>query len=163
MLLGLEHGVGGLQLLRLRPEVLIRVAQRFLGLLAPGDIVADDRGALAAMRDLLAPGGRVVLVIPALRPLYGSIDEAIGHHRRYTRDEIVHKLADAGLTVEHLSFFNVLGVAGWFLNARILRRRTVPGVQARLNDRLVPLLRLERRLRPPLGMSLLAVGRVDPA
>jgi glycosyltransferase involved in cell wall biosynthesis len=124
--------------------------------------VEDDRGALSAMRDLLAPGGRVVLVIPALRALYGSIDEAIGHHRRYTRDEIVHKLADAGLTVEHLSFFNLLGVAGWFLNARILRRRSVPGVQARLNDRLVPLLRLERRLRPPFGMSLLAVGRVAP-
>jgi glycosyltransferase involved in cell wall biosynthesis len=124
--------------------------------------VEDDRGALAAMRDLLVPGGRVVLVIPALRPLYGSIDEAIGHHRRYTRDEIVHKLGDAGLAVEHLSFFNVLGVAGWFLNARILRRRSVPGVQARLNDRLVPLLRLERRLRPPIGMSLLAVGRLAP-
>jgi len=38
----------------------------------------------------------------------------------------------------------------------------VPGVQARLNDRLVPLLRFERRLRPPFGMSLLAVGRVAP-
>jgi hypothetical protein len=124
--------------------------------------VEDDRRALAAMRELLVPGGRVVLVIPALRPLYGSIDEAIGHYRRYTRDEIVHKLADARLAVEHLSFFNVLGVAGWFLNARILRRRSVPGVQARLNDRLVPLLRLERRLRPPIGMSLLAVGRVAP-
>ena len=53
----------------------------------------------------------------------------------------------------------MLGVAGWFLNARILRRRTVPGLQARMNDRLVPLLRLEQRLRPPIGMSLLAVAR----
>ena len=56
----------------------------------------------------------------------------------------------------------MLGVAGWFLNARLLRRRTVPGLQARLNDRLVPLLRLERRLSPPFGMSLLAIGRSDP-
>jgi SAM-dependent methyltransferase len=122
--------------------------------------VEDDEGALRAMRDLLAPGGRVVLVIPALRALYGSIDRAIGHHRRYTRDEIARKLADAGLAVEHLGYFNMVGVAGWFLNARILGRRSVPGVQARLNDRLVPLLRLEQRLRPPFGMSLLAVGRV---
>ena len=58
-----------------------------------------------------------------------------------------------------MSYFNLLGVAGWYLNARVLRRRTVPGLQARLNDLLVPLLRVERRLRPPLGMSLLAVGR----
>jgi hypothetical protein len=49
---------------------------------------------------------------------------------------------------------------GWWLNAVVLRRRSVPGFQARVNDRLTPLLRLERRLRPPLGMSILAVGRV---
>jgi glycosyltransferase involved in cell wall biosynthesis len=127
--------------------------------------VADDGAALRAMRDLLVPGGRVVLIIPALPALYGAIDEAIGHHRRYTRAEVERKLADAGLAVEHVSYFNVLGVAGWFLNARVLRRRSVPGVQARMNDRLVPLLRLERRLGVPVGMSLLAVGRVvdEPA
>jgi len=58
-----------------------------------------------------------------------------------------------------VSYFNLIGVPGWYLNARLLRRRSVPGLQARMNDRLVPLLRLERRLRPPIGMSLLAVGR----
>ena len=121
--------------------------------------VEDDRAALLAMRAILAPGGRVVLIIPALRQLYGAIDEAIGHYRRYTRPEIEEKLAAAGFAVEHVSYFNLIGVPGWFLNARLLRRRSVPGLQARLNDRLVPLLRLERRLRPPLGMSLLAVGR----
>jgi hypothetical protein len=42
----------------------------------------------------------------------------------------------------------------------VLRRRSVPGLQARVNDRLTPLLRLERKLKPPVGMSLLAVGRV---
>jgi glycosyltransferase involved in cell wall biosynthesis len=121
--------------------------------------VADDGAALRAMRELLVPGGRVVLVIPAVPAIYGAIDEAIGHYRRYTRAEVERKLADAGLAVEHVSYFNLLGVAGWFLNARVLRRRSVPGVQARMNDRLVPLLRLERRLHLPLGMSLLAVGR----
>jgi glycosyltransferase involved in cell wall biosynthesis len=122
--------------------------------------IEDDAAALGALRNLLAPGGRVVLIVPALRPLYGTIDKAIGHYRRYVRDEIAHKLAAAGLAVEHVSYFNLLGVPGWFLNARLLGRRTVPGVQARLNDRLVPLLRLERRFGPPIGMSLLAVGRV---
>jgi glycosyltransferase involved in cell wall biosynthesis len=123
--------------------------------------VADDAAALRAMREVVAPGGRIVLVVPALRALYGSIDRAIGHHRRYTRTEIEAKLSAAGLAVEHVSYFNMLGVPGWFLNSRLLGRRSVPGMQARLHDRLVPLLRLERRvLRPPLGMSLLAVARV---
>jgi SAM-dependent methyltransferase len=123
--------------------------------------IEDDGAALRAMRDLLVPGGRIVLIIPALQQLYGAIDEAIGHYRRYTRGEIEAKLAQNGLAVEHVSYSNLLGVPGWFLNARVLRRRAVPGLQARVNDRLVPLLRLERRLRPPIGMSLLAVGRVD--
>jgi len=122
--------------------------------------VEDDGAALRAMRDLCVPGGRVILIIPAFQQLYGAIDEAIGHYRRYTRPEIEAKLAAAGMAVEHTSYFNSLGMFGWWLNAVVLRRRSVPGFQARVNDRLTPLLRLERKLRPPVGMSLLAVGRV---
>jgi hypothetical protein len=109
---------------------------------------------------VLEPGGRVVLVVPALKGLYGEIDRAIHHHRRYSRDEIAAKLRAAGLEVEHLSYFNMVGVPGWWLNAVVLRRRTVPGFQARINDALVPWLRLEREFGPPVGISLLAVGRV---
>jgi glycosyltransferase involved in cell wall biosynthesis len=121
--------------------------------------VADDGRALAAMREVLVPQGRVVLIVPALQALYGSIDRAIQHHRRYSREELAEKLADAGLTVEHLSYFNMLGIPGWFLNARVLGRRSVPGIQARIADWLVPWLRIERRFGPPVGMSLLAVAR----
>jgi hypothetical protein len=101
----------------------------------------------------------VVLIVPALPALYGAIDRAIGHLRRYSRAELEGKLAAAGFAVEHVRYFNVPGAIGWWLNARVLRRRTVPGFQAHLGDLLVPLLRLERRLRPGFGMSLLAVGR----
>jgi glycosyltransferase involved in cell wall biosynthesis len=121
--------------------------------------IEDDGKALAAMRDVLEPGGRVVLIVPALQNLYGSIDRAIHHYRRYSRDELTRKLERAGLTVEHVSYFNMLGVPGWYLNARVLKRQSVPGVQARINDWLVPWLRLERRFGPPVGMSLLAVAR----
>lgn len=121
--------------------------------------IEDDAAALRDMRDVLEPGGRVVLIVPALRPLYGSIDRAIHHHRRYDRDELASRLEGAGLRVEHLSYFNMVGVPGWWLNARLLGRRTVPGFQARINDWLVPWLRVERRFGPPVGMSLLAVAR----
>src|SRR5205823_4607857 len=57
--------------------------------------VADDAASLRAMRALLAPGGRVVLIVPALRALYGTIDVAIGHHRRYSRAETDVKLRAA--------------------------------------------------------------------
>ena len=120
--------------------------------------IADDVAALRRIRGLLAVGGRVVLVVPALRALYGETDRAIGHHRRYERDEILEKLRQAGFALEHSSTFNSIGVLGWYFNARLLRRRAVPGIQSRINDRLVPLLRWERRLRLPVGLSLLVVG-----
>jgi glycosyltransferase involved in cell wall biosynthesis len=122
--------------------------------------IEDDRAALTAMRGVLEPGGRVVLIVPAIKALYGSIDRNIHHFRRYSRDEIDEKLRTAGLDVEHLSYFNMLGVPGWWLNAVVLRREAVPGFQAKVNDWLVPWLRMERRFGPPVGMSLLAVGRV---
>jgi 2-polyprenyl-3-methyl-5-hydroxy-6-metoxy-1,4-benzoquinol methylase len=125
--------------------------------------IEDDQAALAAMRTALVPGGRVVLIVPAVKALYGEIDRAIHHHRRYSREEIRAKLVAAGLEVEHLSYFNMLGIPGWWLNAVVLRRKSVPGFQARVNDWLVPWLRAERGFGPPVGMSLLAVGRVAAA
>ena len=122
--------------------------------------IEDDRAALRAMRESLGPGGRVVLIVPALRALYGEIDRAIHHYRRYSRPEIAEKFQAAGFAVEQVCYFNTLGAVGWYLNAVVLRRRAVPGLQAKVNDWLVPLLRVERRLRPPFGMSMLAVGRV---
>ena len=121
--------------------------------------VEDDVRALRHLHDVLAPNGRVVLIVPALRSLYGEIDRSIGHYRRYERAEILERLTAAGFSVEHSSAFNLVGALGWFVNARLLKRRAVPGVQARVNDFLVPLLRLERYLHPTVGLSWLAVGR----
>src|SRR5262249_34328962 len=110
---------------------------------------------------LVEPGGRVVLIVPMLRALYGSIDRAIHHFRRYERTEVEEKLAKAGFAVEHAAAMNALGIAGWWLNSVVLRRRAGPGVQARLDDLLVPVLRLEDRRGLRVGMSLLVVGRRD--
>lgn len=121
--------------------------------------VEHDDQALASVYRLLEPGGRLVLLVPALRALYGSLDQALEHHRRYERAELLDKLRAAGFEVEASWFFNLLGVGGWYLNSRLLRRTTFPPVQLTLYDLLVPLLRVESRFRLPLGMSLIAVGR----
>jgi len=121
--------------------------------------VDDDVGALRRIHHLLGARGRVILIVPASHRLYGEIDRAIGHYRRYERDELDHKLTAAGFEVEHLSAFNVIGALGWYINARLLRRTAVPGFQARINDLLVPALRFEDRYKLRFGLSLLAVGR----
>ena len=74
--------------------------------------VDDDRSALAAIRRLLAPAGRLVLLVPALPALYGTIDRALGHHRRYTRTGLAGLLQATGYTLTHIEYFNLAGVPG---------------------------------------------------
>jgi SAM-dependent methyltransferase len=121
--------------------------------------VQDDREALRRLHATLAPGGRLLLLVPAHQRLYGAIDQAIEHHRRYETDGLTAKLKEAGFQVEHTQFFNRLGVVGWYLNSVVLRRTKVPGFQLRLQNLLVPLLRAERALPLPFGLSLIAVAR----
>lgn len=122
--------------------------------------VEDDRLAISNMAHVLCSGGSLIVVVPALQWLWGTLDEALSHHRRYEPQGIREKLEDAGLEVVVVRYFNLLGLSGWYLNGRTLRRRLLPLGQLRLYDHLVPIVRwAERTVAPPIGQSLLAVGR----
>ncbi|MBI5547000.1 MAG: methyltransferase domain-containing protein [Deltaproteobacteria bacterium] len=123
--------------------------------------IADDREAVLNFKSVLEPGGRLVILVPANPVLFGSMDEAVGHYRRYTGRALTGLLEGCGFTLEALEPMNVLGIPGWFVNGRILRRRAIPPLQLRAYDLLAPTLAgLEDRLKPRYGMSLLAVARV---
>lgn len=126
----------------------------------------DDEAMLRRFHDHLEPGGRLMLLVPAHRALYGAVDAVVGHYRRYSRHELKGKLEEAGFTVTKLRYFNMLGALGWWLNVRVLRRKYLPGGQSRLLNVLVPLLKLEDLFSPPFGLSLIAVAtrsRARPA
>jgi SAM-dependent methyltransferase len=120
--------------------------------------VDDDLSSLVAIRRLLAPAGRLVLLVPALPALYGTIDRALGHHRRYTRAGLADLLRATGYTLAHIEYFNLAGIPGWWWAGRVLRRDTIPGGSLKLYDTLVPLFRLERFIPWRLGQSLIAIG-----
>src|SRR5204862_4713690 len=71
--------------------------------------IEDDRASLRAMHDLLQPGGRLVLLVPSLRALYGTLDEALGHFRRYVPAELSEKLCAAGFRLRYIEYFNLAG------------------------------------------------------
>ena len=120
--------------------------------------IEDDRSALRSMRRLLEPQRRLVLLVPALRALYGTLDEALGHHRRYEPPDLSATLSEAGFRVRHLEYFNLAGVPGWWFTGRVLRRRLIPTGALGWYDALVPLFRLEALLPWRTGQSLIAVG-----
>lgn len=120
--------------------------------------VQDDELSLATMFQLLQPGGRLVLLVPSLPAIYGTLDRALGHFRRYTPGELRRKYAAAGFRMRHIEYFNLAGVPGWWFTGRVLKRELIPTASLRWYDALVPLFRLERLLPWRLGQSLIAVG-----
>jgi SAM-dependent methyltransferase len=122
--------------------------------------IEDDAAAVAAVHRLLAPGGRLVLLLPAERYLYGTLDQALGHYRRYEPGDVRPLLQEAGYQIELLEYMNLPGILGWFLNGRVLRRRLLPRPQLAIFNLLAPLFeRAEGRVAPPRGQSLLAICR----
>jgi SAM-dependent methyltransferase len=123
--------------------------------------VENDADFLRAAYESLVPGGSLLLLVPALPAIFGSLDRAFDHFRRYTRSGLRASLLAAGFEVERLHYLNMLGVAAWFVSGRVLRRTTLSRGQVRFYDRwMIPSLReIETRLRPPIGQSLLAIAR----
>lgn len=122
--------------------------------------IEDDVACLRAMWDLLRPGGAVGLYVPARPELFGSLDKAVGHYRRYTRDELETKLVQSGFRVMGVKYRNLVGVLPWLLVGRVLKRDRVGSGSLRLFDRVVfPLARrLEDIVSPRYGLNLVAIG-----
>src|SRR2546422_10645241 len=64
--------------------------------------IEDDLFALAQMRDSLAPGGKLALLVPAHQFLYGEFDRALGHFRRYERRELAGRLGRTRFRVREM-------------------------------------------------------------
>lgn len=120
--------------------------------------VEDDEAVLRSLGDLLPAGGRLVLQVPNLPSLYGSLDRSYGHLRRYTPVLLRRRLEAAGFRVAALRPFNLLSIPGWILTGRVLRRSQLDPRSLRIYDRLVPLARALDPLTRFTGISLLACG-----
>jgi len=121
--------------------------------------IADDRSALEAMATALRPGGHLALLVPAGPKLFGALDDAYGHWRRYRPEELSVQVADAGFEIESQRWQNALGIAGWWAKNRRPGARIGSG-SLRAYEALVSVWRpLEDRLRPAAGLSLVCLAR----
>jgi SAM-dependent methyltransferase len=122
--------------------------------------IRDDSACLRSIHEVLAPGGRLGVYVPARGELYGSLDEAVGHVRRYAAPELRAKLVGAGFTIDELRYCNLLGVVPWLVAGRVLKRKALGSESHQLFDRLFPTFAaLEKRLGLPYGLNLLALCR----
>lgn len=131
--------------------------------------IDDDRAALRALRDVVKPGGGVILTVPQHPWLWSEVDDFSCHRRRYRRSDLESKCVEAGFEIlRRTSLFAV--TLPLVVASRFFRRTkafdpaaelTVPTV---VNIGLALLVACERLLirmggSVPFGSSLVVVGR----
>ena len=122
--------------------------------------------ALEEFRRVMAPGGRLLLSVPAYEWAWTDHDVRAGHHRRYTRRRLVDAVEAAGFTVVRASYA-FAGVFPRFAAERVSRRlrrpgpakTTLPRVSPAVERVLLGLCAAEARVLPdrdlPWGSSVL--------
>lgn len=124
--------------------------------------IEDDNAALRQLRSWLAPGGVLLLQVPAHQWLFGAIDTALGHWRRYTRRQLAKILTSTGFELMLMPrYLYALAMPGWWWFGKVRKLSVVPEATARVANAVAWLSQLAERVIPlPVGLTLVTVARV---
>lgn len=149
------------------PGVVVHLGGLFDSPLEPADVVVmhdvlehidDDAAAVDRLAQLVKPGGRLVISVPALPRLFGLHDEMLGHYRRYSRASLKRALsADFSIMRMRYFGFTFIPVTAYF--SRWTRKpypTTAAGGNSLVGRAFEACCRLESRVALPLGTSVLA-------
>lgn len=122
--------------------------------------VSDDEAELRAVHRALPKGGRLFIFVPAFQWLYGGFDRRVAHLRRYARPELERKCSAAGFKVLKSVYFDLAGIAPWWVKYCLLKSDSMEPSLVRLYDRcIVPFIKVaERIVPPPVGKNILLVA-----
>lgn len=84
--------------------------------------IKDDEAQLQKLHNALKKGGRIIIIVPASKILYGKRDIRHGHYRRYSRKELKDKIAGNGFDVVMLRYWNALAFLPYFFSEKVLNR-----------------------------------------
>ncbi|WP_223385525.1 class I SAM-dependent methyltransferase [Oricola cellulosilytica] len=134
--------------------------------------VERDGAALEAISGLVAPGGRLLLTVPAHQWLWSHHDKILHHFRRYSRAGLAEVLRSTGYAIERLTFTNSAlfpaAAAARLLDRGLSRGKEAPSSGSDMPPRLANavmkwLFRSEKyilgRFDSPIGLGLLAIAR----
>ena len=123
------------------------------------EYMEDPAAAVRAFAGTLKPGGAMVILVPHVAGLYGSLDRSLGHKRRYDRAAARQLMESQGLQVETLHHFNKAGVPPWWAYSRMMGSRHINKPVLKIFDKTVWVWRRIDRVIPWPGLSLMVVAR----
>lgn len=127
--------------------------------------VKADIDELRLASQVLGPNGRLIVFVPAIPSLYGTMDSTLGHYRRYRRQELMAVMRAAGLEITRLYPFDPIGIVPYWLSCRILGRKKLGPISVNLYDRIIiPISVLVSKIfrsRTP-GKNLIAIAKPIP-
>lgn len=123
--------------------------------------IEDDHTALLGLTAILKKGGHLCIFVPALPFLYSKLDEVFGHHRRYTRSELVQKASNAGLEIITCKYMDFAGVFAWGLINTLCKSTNLNPRAMQIYDRaIIPITRTVESVVPaPIGKSLVLIAK----
>jgi len=123
--------------------------------------ILDDRRVAKQIGSCLKHGSRFIIFVPALPILFSSMDQRVGHVRRYSRRSLKELLENSGYSIEKMKFVDSLGVLFTLLYKAIGNKSGEPSVWSiKTYDRIFfPLSRLlDLLLNQIIGKNLLVVA-----
>lgn len=121
--------------------------------------IEDDQLALVNCKKLLKPGGRIVILVPAYQALYNQFDENLFHFRRYTRESMGKVFEASSIPILRKFHFNFIGIFGWYVSGKLLKKDTIPSGQMNLYNALVPIFKvIDKVVFNQMGLSVIVVG-----
>jgi SAM-dependent methyltransferase len=122
------------------------------------EYAADPGALIESANGVLKTGGTIVLLAPQGPALFGSLDEKLGHLRRFSRQQLSALLEEHGFRVQRMANLNKISTPAWWLYGRVLHRSRISKVMLKVFDKTVWIWRRVDGLLPWRGLSLVAVA-----
>ena len=123
------------------------------------EYVDDPQATVESMRGCLNPGGALVILAPQQPWLYGALDRAMGHKRRFAREQLEKLLSTGGFQIEKVHSLNKIGTPPWWVHSKLLGSGHINKLTLKIFDKTVWLWRRIDWLLPWTGLSLVLIAR----
>lgn len=131
--------------------------------------IDEDEKILKSINYVLKDNGKFLLLVPAIKSLYGVNDIDLGHFRRYGKKDLVKKLKTTGFSISKIRYWNLLSLFPMLLFSKILKKRTYNKIRYSrksllsryINRTLRFLLSFEKNIEAPIGLSIFVIATKD--